>query len=139
MTLSADQVREIQLGEVRQECFDRAMAAFFRPDNPATGAYGNLYGDLLDYVISAALIFYILTIAGVFRLRRTRPDAARPYRAFGYPIVPALYIVGTWCLLLALPKEQLSGLQGAMQAMQAMAVKAGMANSAVATANYTIN
>ena len=61
--------------------------------NTATGQYGNLYGNLLDYVISAALIFYILTIAGVFRLRATRLDAPRPYRAFGYPIVPALYVL----------------------------------------------
>ena len=52
------------------------------------GAYGNLYSNLLDYVISAALIFYILTIAGIFRLRQTRPDADRPYRAFGYPVDP---------------------------------------------------
>ena len=43
--------------------------------------YGNLYSDLLDYIISAALLFYMLTIAGVFRLRLTRPDAERPYRA----------------------------------------------------------
>jgi APA family basic amino acid/polyamine antiporter len=66
-----------------------------------TGAlsYGNLYGNLLDYVISAALIFYILTIAGIFRLRKTRPEADRPYRAFGYPIVPALYIVGAAVIL----------------------------------------
>jgi len=50
------------------------------------------YGDLLDYVIFAVLLFYMLTIAGVFVLRRTRPDAERPYRAFGYPVLPALYI-----------------------------------------------
>jgi APA family basic amino acid/polyamine antiporter len=43
--------------------------------------------------VSAALLFYILTIAGVFRLRALRPDAERPYRAFGYPVVPALYIL----------------------------------------------
>ncbi|HEX3127922.1 MAG TPA: amino acid permease [Thermoanaerobaculia bacterium] len=61
----------------------------------ATGqaTYGNLYGRLLDYVVFAVLIFYILTIAGIFVLRRTRPDAERPYRAFGYPVVPALYIL----------------------------------------------
>ena len=70
--------------------------------NPSTRAYGNLYGELLDYVISAALIFYILTIAALFRLRRTRPDAERPYRAFGYPIVPALYIVGAATVLAVL-------------------------------------
>jgi APA family basic amino acid/polyamine antiporter len=60
----------------------------------ATQRYGNLYNNLLDYVISAALIFYILTIAGIFRLRQTRPDIDRPYKAFGYPVVPALYIIG---------------------------------------------
>jgi len=65
-------------------------------------SYGNLYGDLLTYVISAALIFYILTIAGIYVLRKKRPDAERPYRAFGYPIVPALYIVGASVILIVL-------------------------------------
>ena len=69
---------------------------------PATNSYSNLYGTLLDYVISAALIFYILTIAGVFRLRQTRPDVERPYKAFGYPVIPALYIVGALAILLVL-------------------------------------
>jgi basic amino acid/polyamine antiporter, APA family len=64
--------------------------------------YGNLYSNLLDYVISAALIFYILTIGGVFLLRRRLPDAERPYRAFGYPIVPALYIAGAVVILVLL-------------------------------------
>jgi APA family basic amino acid/polyamine antiporter len=73
-----------------------------RTYDSSTHAYGNLYSNLLDYVISAALIFYILTIAGVFRLRRTRPDAERPYRAFGYPIVPALYIGGAATILATL-------------------------------------
>ena len=73
-----------------------------RTYNPTTQQYGNLYGNLLDYVISAALLFYILTIAGVFRLRATRPDAPRPYRAFGYPIVPALYIAGAVAILVML-------------------------------------
>jgi APA family basic amino acid/polyamine antiporter len=61
--------------------------------------YSSLYNDLLTYVISAALIFYILTIAGLFRLRRTRPHIERPYRAFGYPLVPAAYIVGAVVIL----------------------------------------
>jgi APA family basic amino acid/polyamine antiporter len=73
-----------------------------RTYNAATGTYGNLYSNLLDYVVSAALIFYILTIAGVFRLRATRPEAPRPYRAIGYPLVPALYIVGASIILLVL-------------------------------------
>jgi APA family basic amino acid/polyamine antiporter len=51
------------------------------------------YNDLLDYVVFAVLIFYILTIAGLFILRIKRPNADRPYRAFGYPVLPVLYIV----------------------------------------------
>jgi basic amino acid/polyamine antiporter, APA family len=51
------------------------------------------YGQLLDYIIFAVLVFYILTIFGLFVLRRTHPDAVRPYRAFGYPVLPAMYIV----------------------------------------------
>jgi APA family basic amino acid/polyamine antiporter len=70
-----------------------------RTHDVAKGTYGNLYDDLLDYIMSAALLFYVLTIAGLFRLRWTRPDAPRPYRAFGYPLVPALYIVGAATLV----------------------------------------
>jgi APA family basic amino acid/polyamine antiporter len=51
------------------------------------------YGQLLDYIIFAVLVFYILTIVGLFVLRRTHPNAERPYRAVGYPILPAIYIV----------------------------------------------
>jgi APA family basic amino acid/polyamine antiporter len=51
------------------------------------------YNDLLDYVIFAVLLFYILTIGGLFRLRRTRPGLDRPYRAVGYPVLPALYML----------------------------------------------
>ncbi|HUQ99105.1 MAG TPA: amino acid permease [Gemmatimonadaceae bacterium] len=51
------------------------------------------YGQLLDYVIFAALIFYVLTTVGLFRLRKLRPDAERPYRALGYPVLPGLYII----------------------------------------------
>jgi APA family basic amino acid/polyamine antiporter len=51
------------------------------------------YGDLLDYVVFAVLLFYILTIAGIFILRKTKPDVERPYKAFGYPVLPMLYIV----------------------------------------------
>lgn len=69
-----------------------------------TGApqYGNLYSNLLEYVVFAVLLFYILTIAGVFVLRRKRPDAERPYRTFGYPWVPLFYILGAGVILLAL-------------------------------------
>jgi len=51
------------------------------------------YGQLLDYIIFAVLVFYILTILGLFLLRRTHPNAERPYRAFGYPVLPAIYVL----------------------------------------------
>ena len=66
------------------------------------------YGDLLDMVSFVVVIFYILTIAGVFILRKNRPDAERPYKTFGYPILPALYILmgASFCVLLILYKPQ---------------------------------
>ena len=78
-----------------------------RPD----GTYGNLYNDLLDYVVFAALLFYALTILGVFVLRKTRPNAERPYRAFGYPWLPLLYIVAAIGIMvvLLLYKTQTAG------------------------------
>ena len=51
------------------------------------------YSDLLDYVVFAVLIFYILTVAGIFILRKKQPNAERPYKAFGFPIIPALYVL----------------------------------------------
>ncbi len=73
-----------------------------RTYNPLTHRYGDLYSDLLDYIISAALIFFILTIAGVIRLRQKRPDANRPYRVWGYPWLPLLYITGASVILIVL-------------------------------------
>ena len=60
------------------------------------------YGALLDYVVTAVLIFYILTILGIFRLRSMKPDADRPYKAFGYPILPAIYIAFASAIILDL-------------------------------------
>lgn len=51
------------------------------------------YGDLLDYVMFVVMIFYIMTVAGIFVLRRTRPEIERPYKAFGYPVIPLLYML----------------------------------------------
>ena len=70
-----------------------------RTHDSSKNTYGNLYSDLLDYVVSAALIFYILTIAGIFVLRAKQPAVERPYKAFGYPVVPALYIAGAAFIL----------------------------------------
>jgi APA family basic amino acid/polyamine antiporter len=73
-------------------------------------SYGNLYSDLLAYVVFAVLIFYILTIAGIFVLRKKRPDAERPYKAFGYPYLPALYILAASviCIVLLLYQTKTS-------------------------------
>jgi APA family basic amino acid/polyamine antiporter len=66
------------------------------------------YSQLLDYIIFAVLVFYILTIAGLFVLRVKRPDAPRPYKALGYPLLPALYIAlaGGICIVLLRYKPQ---------------------------------
>ena len=68
------------------------------------------YGNLLDYVIFAVLLFYILTIAGIYILRKKRPEAPRPYKAWGYPVLPAMYIflAGTVCLILLMYKPNYS-------------------------------
>ncbi|GHA76938.1 APC family permease [Pontibacter akesuensis] len=64
------------------------------------------YGDLLDYVVFAVMLFYILTIIGVFVLRVKRPDLPRPYKAFGYPVLPALYVLlaSAICIILLIDK-----------------------------------
>ncbi|MBC7652748.1 MAG: amino acid permease [Deinococcales bacterium] len=66
------------------------------------------YGDLLDMISFVVVLFYVLTIYGIFILRKKRPDAERPYKAFGYPILPALYMVMgiTFCTLLIIYKPQ---------------------------------
>ena len=72
------------------------------------------YSELLEYVIFAVVLFYALTLAGVFQLRRTRPLAPRPYRAWGYPVVPAIYIAFAmfveWALLTNKPGRSIAGL-----------------------------
>jgi len=79
-----------------------AILVLLRTYDVSARTYGNLYSNLLDYVVSAALFFYILTISGVFRLRHSRPSAERPYRAWGYPLVPALYLVAAAIILVVL-------------------------------------
>ena len=68
------------------------------------------YGLLLDYVVFITLIFYILTIWGIFRLRKSRPNAERPYKAFGYPVIPIIYMLlaGTMALGLLYMKWETS-------------------------------
>ncbi len=69
---------------------------------PGEFIYGNVYGQLLDYVISADLIFYGLMVGAVFVMRRKAPDLERPYRTFGYPLVPVIYIAIAMFLVLDL-------------------------------------
>ena len=79
-----------------------AILVLPRTYEPRTQSWGNLYSNLLEYVISAALIFYVLTVAGVFRLRFKRPEAPRPYRTLGYPFVPGFYILAASVILVVL-------------------------------------
>jgi APA family basic amino acid/polyamine antiporter len=82
--------------------------------NPQTGAYvyGNVYTQLLEYIVSADLIFYALMVGAVIVMRRKAPDIARPYRTFGYPIVPLIYIglAGLFILDLAYLAPSTSGI-----------------------------
>ena len=65
------------------------------------------YGDLLNYVMFAVILFYVVTIIGIFVLRRTRPDAPRPYRAWGYPLLPGFYVVlaSAFCIILLIAPD----------------------------------
>ncbi len=65
------------------------------------------YGQLLNYVMFAVILFYVVTIIGIFVLRRTRPEAPRPYRAWGYPVLPGLYVLlaSTFCLILLIAPD----------------------------------
>jgi APA family basic amino acid/polyamine antiporter len=60
---------------------------------PGEFKYGNVYGQLLDYIVSADLVFYALMVGAVIVMRRKAPSLERPYRTFGYPVVPIIYIV----------------------------------------------
>jgi APA family basic amino acid/polyamine antiporter len=70
------------------------------------------YGDLLDYATFASLVFYIITISGLFILRKKEPDTPRPYKAFGYPYIPALYVflAGIICIDLLFVKTFNTGM-----------------------------
>ncbi len=69
------------------------------------------YGDLLDMVAFVAVLFYALTIAGIFILRKKRPDMERPYKAFGYPLLPGIYMVlaAAFCVALIIQKPTYAG------------------------------
>ncbi|NVO32013.1 APC family permease [Hymenobacter lapidiphilus] len=98
--------------------FFRGMARLNKAGVPGVALWGQCawacllclsgsYGELLNYVMFSVILFYVITIIGIFVLRRTRPDAPRPYRAWGYPVVPLLYIVlaSTFCFILLTDPE----------------------------------
>jgi basic amino acid/polyamine antiporter, APA family len=70
------------------------------------------YGDLLDMISFVVVLFYAITIIGIFKLRKTRPDAERPYKAFGYPVLPAIYILLAlvFCVFLIIFKPVYAGI-----------------------------
>jgi APA family basic amino acid/polyamine antiporter len=74
-------------------------AAAHGDGNQQTGAqtFGNVYTQLLEYIVSADLIFYVLMVGAVIVMRRKAPEIERPYRTFGYPLVPLIYIVIAGC------------------------------------------
>lgn len=82
--------------------------------NKQTGAYtfGNVYTQLLEYIVSADLVFYVLMVGAVIVMRRKAPDIERPYRTVGYPIVPLIYIViaGLFIIDLAILAPSTSGI-----------------------------
>jgi APA family basic amino acid/polyamine antiporter len=106
--------------------FVRAAARLNRDEVPAVALWmqagwasllclSGTYSELLDYVVFAVLVFYVLTLLGLFVLRRKCPDARRPYRALGYPWLPGLYIAaatGVACSLLLAPETRTQALAG---------------------------
>ncbi|HQW92616.1 MAG TPA: amino acid permease [Ferruginibacter sp.] len=70
------------------------------------------YGDLLDMISFVVVLFYAITIIGIFKLRKTRPDVERPYKAFGYPVLPAIYILMAlvFCIFLIIIKPLYAGI-----------------------------
>jgi basic amino acid/polyamine antiporter, APA family len=102
------------VGTVNRKYHSPAVSLLFQGVWAALLTLTGTYNDLLNYVIFAVMLFYILTIAGLFWLRLKRPDAARPYRALGYPVIPALYILFAvfveWALLTHKAAQSVAGL-----------------------------
>ncbi|MGH7670224.1 MAG: APC family permease, partial [Gemmatimonadaceae bacterium] len=110
----------------RDGLFFRAAGSLSRRGVPAVGlvlqsiwtaalCLSGTYGQLLNYVIFANLVFYVLTTAGLFILRAKRPDATRPYRVIAYPFVPALYLAmaaGVMILILMSPHSRTEAVSG---------------------------
>jgi basic amino acid/polyamine antiporter, APA family len=112
--MAKDRVFFSSVSRVHRRFHTPAVSLMFQAFWACLLTLSGTYNDLLDYVIFAVVLFYILTILGLFRLRRTRPDAPRPVRAWGYPVLPALYILMAvfvdWALLLHKTQRSIAGL-----------------------------
>jgi APA family basic amino acid/polyamine antiporter len=102
------------VGQVSQKHRSPAVSLMFQGVWASLLTLSGSYNELLNYVIFAVVLFYILTIVGLFWLRHKRPDAPRPYRAWGYPVLPALYITFAlfveWALLTHKAMQSVAGL-----------------------------
>lgn len=92
-TMAKDNLFFSPVARLHEKYKTPAISLMFQMVWSAVLCLSGSYSQLLDYTMFAVLIFYILTLVGLFVLRRTQPDAPRPYKAFGYPVLPAIYIV----------------------------------------------
>jgi basic amino acid/polyamine antiporter, APA family len=106
-TMAKDGLFFKKVGTLNQHSVPQA-ALWLQCGVAAVWSLSGRYGQLLDMISFVVVLFYMLTIVGIFILRKKRPDLPRPYRAFGYPFLPALYILlgATFCLLLIIYKPE---------------------------------
>ncbi|HXE76149.1 MAG TPA: amino acid permease [Candidatus Xenobia bacterium] len=112
--MARDKLFFARLGELNPKTHTPNAALFLQGVWASLLTLTGTYSDLLDYVIFAQMLFYILTIAALFVLRRSQPQAERPYRTFGYPVLPVLYIAISAfieiCILVYKPRYTWPGL-----------------------------
>ena len=106
-TMAKDGLFFRQVGELNRNAVPE-LALWIQCIAACLWSLSGSYGNLLDMISFVVVVFYMLTIAGIFILRKKRPDAERPYKAFGYPVLPVLYIIMgiTFCVLLIIYKPQ---------------------------------
>jgi basic amino acid/polyamine antiporter, APA family len=106
-TMAKDKLFFKQVGELNKNAVPQ-IALWVQCAVACAWSLSGKYGQLLDMISFVAVLFYVLTIAGIFILRKKKPDLDRPYKAFGYPILPAIYIVMgiAFCILLIIYKPE---------------------------------
>lgn len=106
-TMAKDGLFFKQVGELNKNAVPN-VALWIQCIAASVWSLSGKYGDLLDMISFVVVLFYMLTIIGIFILRKKRPDAERPYKAFGYPVLPFLYILmgAAFCILLIIYKPE---------------------------------